>query len=190
MGQQLTPDPTTVTNSVAGELQGAIEIESFDPSQLVTIGNLLNIPGTLRTHLTDPLDRFFTLDESPTADGIAEYLMDNSDFITDAEGVFLDGVMLVSLDFEIDRKIELGLDLSELLGNLGAVEASSDPFVLDIEMDFGLTFGLDLNAPGTVEDQFFIQIEEIKPELSLVAENIDFGFNVGFLEAGCTRWVA
>ncbi len=160
-------------------------LESFDPSKPVTLGNLIDLSGTFESHILNPLNDFFDFDNTPTVEELAAHLELNSSFISNAQGTFDDDVMQVSVTFDIDRRIGLGLDLSDLLGGLlGDVEANSDQFELDLGMEFGLTFGLDLNTPGTANDQFFVKIDRIEPTLSLVADDIDFGVNIGILEAG------
>lgn len=160
--------------------------ELIQPLPIVdkSISDLLNLGSSLREALVSPLQGldFNDSEDLRAALEAALQVFDGSNTVADLSDSS-------NLEFEVDFHREVAETLPFGLGE--DAEALGIDFTSDVNasafIDFNFSFGLDLDPTLNPTDAFFIDLSGVGDEfsvgLSINVPDIDFGFDLGFIEA-------
>ena len=174
----------------ASQLTQAAQLAQLLPVVSTSVGDLVDLPSQIQTHLVQPIQTYFAANGSTsTVEGLAAALAADPADAGGVVGQFAHGEFLVTLSaFQSSEPITTPLNLSE--DSAGASLQIASPPLLSGQttVSMALTFGFDTgtgNTPNTTPT-FFIQPGTIVEGVTLAATGFNTAATVGAADATVT----
>ena len=152
------------------------------PVVSTALGSAADLSGWLQTRLVDPVQSYLAGGGTKTTDGLVGALAG------------IPGLSAVSGDqYGNQIRFDLVLDASRTLNGVNlavpqspnglAITAEGGALDLTASMRLDFSFGVDLTPGLSVDDAFFLKIDDFRLAGDIHANNLNFALNVGFLGA-------
>ena len=154
----------------ANQLTLAAQLAQQLPVVSTSVGDLVDLPAQVQTHILQPIQTYFASTTAPTYEGVAAALQQDPAEAGQVLGDYAHGEYLFTLSsFQTSAPITAALNLSEDSAGIGLSVAAPPGLSGQATISMALTFGFDTgteNTPNTTPT-FFIQPTTITEGVSL-----------------------
>jgi len=195
-----------ILDGLDGLVQWADDLETHDlaaalmPVAGQALGTSLDLSEALDTGLVQPIIDYFDNDPTPTTDELVTTLgglsgtfgnlvvdVDGND-VTGGKDTFAGGSELVfDLVFGANRTVASNLGLGPEGNARGIIFDGATTVQLDIDLNFDISFGMDLDSGLAPADAFFLRVNDMGATATANAAGlVSVDINAGFFDASAS----
>jgi len=148
------------------------------------LSTLFDLRDDVDLTLVQPVIAYLDSTNSPTIEGVVNVLRGEPGIgLPSGEVLGRNSDLVFHVSLQPTATIRLPFDFNEAAQQLGLTVTSSGDIELTTELDFDLTFGVDLASLSPAASDFFIQIDGLRFSVRAAADDLALGLNVGLLAA-------
>ena len=172
----------------AGQLNQAAQLAQQLPVVSTSVGDLVDLPAQVQTHLVQPAQAYFASNGSAsTYEGLAAALQADPAEAGGVIGLFAHGEYLFTLStFQTSEPITAPLNLTEDSAGINLQIGTPPNLYGQATVSMALTFGYDTGSTTGATPGFFIQPATITESVSLAAPSFNAAATLGAADATVT----